>query len=739
MRRTVGDTGPALYTEGMRRVLTLLAVIVASAQAALAAPALTPLERSWLDARGELVFAVNLDVPPYGFVHPQSGDATGLNVELARWLAAELGFRIRFLPVHPNDAFDAVDSGKAIAYFGLIRTANPDGRLALSSEVFNVPVSIFVLRGRPDMGVGYDALSGPVAFVQDGSIGTQAAWTGMASEPVPVPDAAAGLEAILSGGVDALIAAGPVLLYHARSVGAAERLESWGEPIALYSAAMAVGRSNGILLSILEKGLAQARQTGIVDKLEAAWLGQPQPEPDQGPTSLGIMVMALGAALIVAGLGAVAWRWLIRTAVDTRTQKLSKANAELRKLSDELTAGKLRLARDVDERARLEDERRMLEARMARTRSFGMLATMDGGLLRECADALTQTLCQADMAGNGAAGNADQGPALPFLKEAARRAGVLVHRMTSAGGSAPDAAVVDLGMLAGRVVRVLSGAVTSRLKLTWIPPASAVLVHADPGRLRKALAAVVANAAESLSGSNMDGEIRIRVGSATFEKDELPVAVLGRQPVPGSYAALEFTSITPDHSGHSAKPSLADGGVLGTLAGLIADRDWWISVGNDASGHPATILYMPPAREQPASSPGPAAEAPVLSGVVLIADGDAGVRAATSALLRSLGAATLEAGDLPSALSQASGMDLIPAAAIVDLDLPGPGDAATSIKALKPDLVLIATASVMDATTLSMFERGAYSCVLKKPYGLDDLVSAIKECVPGMLSPAPRA
>lgn len=62
--------------------------------------------------RGVLVVGVRKDVPHWGMLNPNSKDLEGLEVDLAKELASELGLRIRLLGLLSAEKIEAIDSKK---------------------------------------------------------------------------------------------------------------------------------------------------------------------------------------------------------------------------------------------------------------------------------------------------------------------------------------------------------------------------------------------------------------------------------------------------------------------------------------------------------------------------------------------------------------------------------------------------------------------------------------------------
>ena len=305
---------------------------------ALAAVNLTAEEREFLDLHGPVVFVSQSNYPPFEFVHAD-GSRDGMTIELANWLATELAFRARFIDMTFAEAQQAVQSGKADVLTSFFYSELRDQTFDFTTTLFNVPASIYVAAERPDI-VHLRDLNGKRIAMQVGDYAYNfLASAGISFEKVPAGDFAEATLAVIEGQADALIGDEQIVQYYLFSNNLTDRVKRVGEPLYVGLNSMAVKDGNEQLLSILNKGIAYARETGVIERLEQKWIGVhyqalPRVWPRIGP----FLAVAFGLLVLV-----VVWNLRLRQVVDQKTGALSASEARYRSLYEELKIREERL------------------------------------------------------------------------------------------------------------------------------------------------------------------------------------------------------------------------------------------------------------------------------------------------------------------------------------------------------------------------------------------------------------
>src|ERR1035437_5164218 len=99
-----------------RRVLLAAAttLVAASALFAGSASAVTPAE---IKAKGKLVIGIQAANPPWGFVDITSGSADGIDADMGKLFAQELGVKAEFVGLEVANRIPALTSGRVDVLF----------------------------------------------------------------------------------------------------------------------------------------------------------------------------------------------------------------------------------------------------------------------------------------------------------------------------------------------------------------------------------------------------------------------------------------------------------------------------------------------------------------------------------------------------------------------------------------------------------------------------------------------
>jgi PAS domain S-box-containing protein len=303
--------------------LAALAVGFATGLARGAEP-LTAAERAWLSANEPVAFVSQSSYPPFEFVDGE-GRRQGLCIDLARWIAKELGFRAEFADMPFGEAQAAVLEGRADVLTSLFRSGEREGRFDFTSTTWEVPSLIFVRTERPDVS-GLEDLRGKRIAMQAGDYAKEfLAREGIEYERVETETFGDAAEKVIQGEADALVGDRPIVLHYLYSQGKVDRLKSVGAPLYVGLNAMASKKGGAELAGILEKGLERARESGAFDEIGAKWLGTSYDAASARRTRWTASAAVAGfLALGVAG-GLLSWVAHLRRELARRSEELREA------------------------------------------------------------------------------------------------------------------------------------------------------------------------------------------------------------------------------------------------------------------------------------------------------------------------------------------------------------------------------------------------------------------------------
>ncbi len=585
----------------MKKGVAILAMLLSCAGLAWPETRLSAAERAWLAEKGEILFVGQTAYPPFEFLHPRHGEYTGMAIELIRWIATEFGFSAVFDPMPFAEAQEAVLSGRADAITGLFRSEERARRFTFSAEVFSVPASIFVKRERTDI-VELSDLEGKrvavqrgdyaIEFLREAGINVEFRYTG---------DFSSALNAVAQGEADALIGDEQIVLYYIYDGRLTDAVKKTGLALYIGSDCMAASLGNDMLIGILDKGLAKAKESGTLARIYEKWLGVAFAEQAGSPSAWVLpLSLALGVALLLVALVSF-WTLQLRRLVRLKTDELSKLNAALKTSNQNLTAANAQLVRDMEERSRFEEERRRLETRMIKAQSYESMALMAGGIAHDFNNLLTAIVGGMNVALLSLGAESEAASYLHRSLAIAKQAGELARRMLEFSGLNIFAnETLNLSELVREAALVLTAMTPHGAKIEFRLPEEALIVRGDPVQLRQVLANLVANAVEA--SPNAQAMLTVSVRREELHTDAAKLIKYGTSLEGGSYALLEVldkgVGIAPENKDKIFDPfytTKKNGRGLGlaALLGIVKAHQGAISVESDAQQGTAIRVYLP--------------------------------------------------------------------------------------------------------------------------------------------------
>ncbi len=585
----------------MKKSVAILAALLYCASAAWPETKLNAAERAWLAEKGEILFVGQTAYPPFEFLHPRHGEYTGMAIELIRWIATELGFPAVFEPMSFAEAQEAVVSGRADAITGIFRSEERERRFTFSAEVFSVPASIFVKRERTDI-VELSDLEGKRVAVQRGDYAIEFLREyGINVDFRYTDNFSSALNAVVQGEADALIGDEQIVLYYIYDGRLTGAVKKTGEALYIGSDCMAVALGNDMLINILDKGLARARDSGTLATIYEKWLGVAY-SAQAGSSSAWVLPLslALGAALILAAAVSF-WTLQLRRLVRLKTDELSKLNAALKTSNQNLTAANAQLVRDMEERSRFEEERRRLETRMIKAQSYESMALMAGGIAHDFNNLLTAIVGGMNVA---LLSMGEQSEAAGYLNrslEVAKQAGELARRMLEFSGLNIFAnEKLNLSELVREAAMVLRSLSPNGAHIEFQLPEEALFVQGDAVQLRQVLANLVANAVEA--APDTQAALTVAVRREYLNTEAAKRVKYGASLEGGSYALLEVRDkgigIAPENRDKIFNPfytTKKNGRGLGlaALLGIVKAHKGAINVESEEPHGTAIRVYLP--------------------------------------------------------------------------------------------------------------------------------------------------
>ena len=233
---------------------------------------LTPEETTYLRNHGPVVFVSQSQYAPFEFIR-DNGNRDGMCIELARWIATEFGFQASFVDTSFARAQEMVQTGRADVLTSFFYSEKRDRQFDFTQTMFRIPATIFVSAERPDIG-GLKDLDGKTLAIQEGDYAEDfLRGQGINFSVLRTRNFTEATDRVIAGDADAVIGDEQIVLYYLYSHDLEDALKKVGEPLYTGENAMAVIDGNRILAGILNKGIALARERGVLQSIHEKWLG----------------------------------------------------------------------------------------------------------------------------------------------------------------------------------------------------------------------------------------------------------------------------------------------------------------------------------------------------------------------------------------------------------------------------------------------------------------------------------
>jgi signal transduction histidine kinase/ActR/RegA family two-component response regulator len=377
---------------------------------------------------------------------------------------------------------------------------------------------------------------------------------------------------------------------------------------------------------------------------------------------------------------------------------------------------------DITDRMRAAEERVALERTLQEAARLESLEVLAGGLAHDFNNLLVGVLGFADLAAERLPADSEALEPLANVRTAAQRATGLTQQLLAFSGRGHFVnEVLDLRELASEMTDLLRASICKKARLEVIVPDSPVWVEADPAQLRQVVMNLVINASDALESQS--GSIRVTVSLG--EQAVLEVADSGH-------------GIAPEHLGRVFEPffsTKAEGRGLGLAAtqGVIRGHGGTVDV-SSCMGEGTVVRVAVPAWRGEAPEPPAAPERPARSTPsmrVLVADDEPSVRRFARTLLERKGHGVVVVEDGKAAVETLSSdpehFDVL----LLDLTTPRMSglEALGHIRRSHPSLPVVITSGYAHGEGLPKDELGNWTSFLPKPFGVQELLSALAKAV----------
>lgn len=269
---------------------------------------------------------VDSDCPPFEWVDA-SGQPQGYTVELFRTVAKTQGLRYEFRVMGWREVRAAFERGEIDALTGMASSERRIQGIDFSIPHSTLTYSILTREGDSRIRSERD-LAGLSILAEEGDV----LFEYLVAQGLRVIGANSprdALERLARGDGDCAVV--PTMMWrHLEKYRRLPRLHKVPSEVFLAKYCFAVRKGQEALLAKLNDGLFQAKQDGTMDALYNRYLGSLEAADLPLGQAFRRALPVLATGMLVAGvLGLVAWTWMLRRRVETRTAALNASVREL--------------------------------------------------------------------------------------------------------------------------------------------------------------------------------------------------------------------------------------------------------------------------------------------------------------------------------------------------------------------------------------------------------------------------
>jgi len=204
------------------------------------------------------------------------------------------------------------------------------------------------------------------------------------------------------------------------------------------------------------------------------------------------------------------------------------------------------VTRDITERKRAEEERRMLEAQLIQSRKMESLGTLAGGIAHDFNNILSAIIGFAELARHNA-GNPERVREVlgEVLKTSERAKGLINQILTFSRKSETRYVPVDLGAVAGESLKMLQSILPSTIEIHQ-DLSDSCIVLADSTQMQQVIMNLCSNAADAMEKTG--GVIEVSLNKVLVDEGDL---MPDQNLSPGRYVKL-----TVKDKGHGISPEI---------------------------------------------------------------------------------------------------------------------------------------------------------------------------------------
>jgi two-component system cell cycle sensor histidine kinase/response regulator CckA len=397
---------------------------------------------------------------------------------------------------------------------------------------------------------------------------------------------------------------------------------------------------------------------------------------------------------------------------------------------------------DIRERRRQEVEREKLQAQLDQAQKMEAIGVLAGGIAHDFNNLMTTVIGSSSLM---LATLAEDGPlreGLERIQYAGQRAAALTQQILALSRSqSPEPHPLDFDAVVMDVEEMLARLVDEDVEVVCALEPGRRYVQANPAQLEQAITNLILNAHEAMPGG---GKLTIKAETVTSTQiDPPPAPETGVETwvclsIADTGSGMAETTLEHIFEPFFTTKPKGNGLGLSIARHIVEQHQGWIEVDSELDAGTTFKVYLPALLADAAEAASPGAAPGAAPGEfrgrgeqVLLVEDDDGVRAAVSEMLRASGYRVCEAANAAQALAaldeRGADLDLL----LSDVVLPD-RDGLQLVElclAQAPGLPVLLTSGYTDYRSQWMLIRERDFRFLPKPFGLAELLPAVREAL----------
>jgi len=400
------------------------------------------------------------------------------------------------------------------------------------------------------------------------------------------------------------------------------------------------------------------------------------------------------------------------------------------------------VVRDISERKEAEAERERLRAQVQHAQKLESLGVLAGGIAHDFNNLLVAVLGNASLVLHRLPADIEIRTPIAQIEAAAHRARELTRQLLAySGGSQLTVEAVDLDALVEEMSSLLRVSISKKVDLIVEHQPNLPPVEGDPTQLRQVVMNLLTNASEAIG--ERTGTVTLQTGlldaslidaDAAYADETLPSGPLVCLTVSDTGCGMDADTRRRMFDPFYTTKFTGRGLGMSAVLGIVRGHRGAIEVKSIPGAGTRVRVVLPPAEDVPEVVGSEVAEtAKNGPGTILVVDDEQTVREVAASILRSFGYQVLSACDGREGVALFARDPARVSAVLMDATMPtmDGAEACQRLREIRPDVPIVLSSGFTEQEMAKRIRPGDVDAFIQKPYGLNELMTVIREILPG--------